>query len=70
MIQIIDKINQINDEVRVIHYTYEVKRLAEGMAVEKYKLLGWIPSFIKPIRKYFHNVKTKGREGSRVHAKI
>ena len=46
-----------------------MKWLAKGVVAEKHKLLGWIHSFIK-IKEYFCNIKTKGREGSRVFMKI
>ena len=69
MSQVVDKIAQFDPNLKVVKYKVEVLKLNTEYAAEVLLLIKEILNFIKFIREYFFEIKTKGKEGRRVYTK-
>jgi len=67
LIQIVDKLQKLNPEVRIVKYKVELKKSNTGYGVELSLVMKEVPTFIKYIKEFFHKVRTKGKEGGRVY---
>ena len=48
----------------------DIRKYEQGVAVKVKDIMKEVPSFIKTLREYFWDVKTKGCNGGRVYMKL
>jgi len=68
--QFVDRLNRLEPEAKIIKYKAEIKKINVGVVVDKSKIIKEVPSFIRFMREYFHNICTKGKSGERVYMKL
>jgi len=66
----IEKLQSYNTLVRIIKYKTDIKKCEQGVAVDKKDVMKEVPSFIKILKEYFWDAKTKGQSSGRVCTKM
>jgi len=69
LIQIVDKLAQFDPNLKVAKYKAEVLKSNAGFAVELLLVLKEVTNFVKIMRDFFFEIKTKGKDGGRVYTK-
>jgi len=70
LIQFLDRLNRLEPEAKIVKYKVEIKKINAGVVVDKNDIMKEVPSFIRFMREYFHNICTKGKSGERVYMKL
>ena len=69
LIQIVDKLAQFDSNLKVAKYKAEVLKSNARFVVELSSVLKEVPNFVKTMRDFFFEIKTKGKDGDRVYTK-
>ena len=69
LIQFVEKVQQLDNDFRTVKYKTLISKVNNGYKIDTSEVMKEIPSFIKFIKDYFFEIKTKGKEGGRVYTK-
>ena len=70
LIQLIDKLQSYDALARIVKYKMDIRKCEQKVVVEVKDVIKEVSSFIKTLREYFWDVKTKGHNGGRVYIKL
>ena len=70
LIQLVEKLQSYDSLVRIMKYKIEIQKYEQGVAVELKEVMKEVPNFIKMLKEYFQDIKTKEQNSGRVYTKI
>ena len=70
LIQLVDKLQSYDSLVKIVKYKTEIQKCKQEVAVELKEVIKEVPSFIKMLKEYFWDIKTKGCNSRRVYTKM
>ena len=65
----IDKLTMFDPDLKIIKYKAEVIKSNTSYAAEVSLVMKEVPNFVKFMREYFFEIKTKGKDRGRVYIK-